>query len=83
MVFLTDGMLARNAAEISLPELLLSIRAVHPREVVQALDAAVLEASAGDLRDDTTVLCPDWHGGPRRRRNSSGGADEQAGGECR
>lgn len=78
VVFLTDGMLERKAAGVPLSEVVLSTRSAHPREVVQALGAAVLDATGGDLRDDATVLCLDWHGGPPRRRASSGGADEQA-----
>jgi hypothetical protein len=35
----------------------------------------VLEATGGDLEDDATALCLDWHGGPERERTSAGGAD--------
>jgi serine phosphatase RsbU (regulator of sigma subunit) len=76
IVFLTDGMLERDAARLELADVLLKTRSAHPREVVQFLGAAVLEATNSDLRDDATVLCLDWHGGPPRRRRSSGGADE-------
>jgi hypothetical protein len=37
--------------------------------------AAVLEAAGGDLKDDATALCLDWHGGPRGERTSAGGAN--------
>jgi serine phosphatase RsbU (regulator of sigma subunit) len=79
IVLFTDGMFERTAASIQIPDVLVKTRAAHPREIVQALGAAVLEATDGDLRDDATVLCLDWHGGPRRRRHSSGGADEHTG----
>ena len=48
---------------------------LHPREVVHALGAAVLQATGGNLRDDATMVCLDWHGGPPRGRNTEQGAD--------
>ena len=36
---------------------------------------AVLDATAGDLRDDATVVCLDWIGGPLRERSTEIGAD--------
>ncbi|MCE3551687.1 serine/threonine-protein phosphatase [Pseudonocardia sp. RS11V-5] len=79
IVFLTDGMLERDAAHLPLIDMLLKTRSAHPREVVQALGAALLDATDGDLRDDATVMCLDWYGGPPRRRRSRGGADESTG----
>jgi hypothetical protein len=32
-------------------------------------------ACGGELRDDATVLCLDWHGGPPRLREATAGAD--------
>jgi len=75
VVFVTDGMLERNAEYLDLPETLAGSRDMHPRELVHALGAAVLRATGGDLRDDATVVCLDWHGGPPRRRLSETGAD--------
>ena len=75
VVFVTDGMLERNAEHLDLPEMLAGSRDMHPRELVHALGAAVLRATGGDLRDDATVVCLDWHGGPPRRRLSDTGAD--------
>ena len=40
----------------------------HPREVVYTIGDAVLRATGGDLRDDATIVCIDWHGGPVRDR---------------
>jgi hypothetical protein len=42
---------------------------------VQDLTRAVVGACGGELRDDATVLCLDWHGGPPRLREATAGAD--------
>ena len=44
---------------------------MHAREAVQHLTQAVLQASGGQLRDDATALCLDWHGGPPRDRDAT------------
>jgi serine phosphatase RsbU (regulator of sigma subunit) len=75
IVFLTDGMLERNAAALDVAAALASSSALHPREVVHELGAAVLRATGGDLRDDATMVCLDWYGGPRRGRTTTLGAD--------
>jgi serine phosphatase RsbU (regulator of sigma subunit) len=75
VVFLTDGMLERNATAVDAPSVLAATRHLHPREAVQELTRAVVEACGGELRDDATVLCLDWHGGPPRERDASAGAD--------
>ena len=75
LVFLTDGMLERNATAVDVPSVLEADRHLHPREAVQNLTRAVVEACGGELRDDATVLCLDWHGGPPRARDASAGAD--------
>jgi serine phosphatase RsbU (regulator of sigma subunit) len=77
LVFLTDGILERNAAEVDLMGILTQTRELHPREAVQTLTRQVVEACGGDLRDDATVLCLDWHGGPPRLRDADSGADRQ------
>jgi serine phosphatase RsbU (regulator of sigma subunit) len=75
LVFVTDGMLERNAARLDVSTALGKSGDLHPREVVHELGAAVLRATAGDLRDDATVLVLDWYGGgPLRRRVSTAGA---------
>lgn len=66
LVFLTDGMTKRDADQVDIPAAIAATRELHPREMVQELCRIVLEASGGDLRDDATVLCLDWHGGSRR-----------------
>jgi serine phosphatase RsbU (regulator of sigma subunit) len=77
LVFVTDGMLERNAAHLDVAATLGQTGDLHPREVVHALGAAVLRAAGGDLRDDATVVVLDWYGGgPSRRRDSTSGASQ-------
>ena len=76
VIFLTDGMLERNAADIDLPAILLQSADLHPREAIQYLTRAVLDASGGNLKDDATAMCLDWHGGPPRDRDAEQGAAE-------
>ncbi len=76
LVFLTDGILERNAANVNAMEIVTETRHLHPREAVQALTQAVVKACGGELRDDATVLCVDWHGGPTGERDASSGADQ-------
>jgi serine phosphatase RsbU (regulator of sigma subunit) len=75
VVFLTDGMQERNAASLDVAAALAASRHLHPRELVHELGAAVLGATGGDLRDDATMVCLDWYGGPPRERTTEHGAD--------
>lgn len=75
IVFLTDGMLERNAASLDVAAALADSADLHPREVVHELGAAVLRATGNDLRDDATMVCLDWYGGPPRDRRTQYGAD--------
>lgn len=75
LVFLTDGLLERNASSLDIEALVAQGAQMHPREAVQHLIKAVLKGTAGQLRDDATVMCLDWHGGPPRLRISDSGAD--------
>jgi serine phosphatase RsbU (regulator of sigma subunit) len=75
LLFLTDGVLERQAAKINVSAMLAEGRADHPREAVQRLIQAAVRASGGHLEDDATALCLDWHGGPPRERRAAGGAD--------
>lgn len=84
IVLVSDGMLERNAERIDLGALLADTALRHPREVVYVVGEAVLRACGGNLRDDATVLCVDWHGGPGRVRDVAGvprqpGAEPPAG----
>jgi serine phosphatase RsbU (regulator of sigma subunit) len=74
IVFVTDGMLERDAEQSDLPTALARSSELHPRQVVHALGDAVLRATGGNLRDDATVVCLDWYGGSPRPRISTGGA---------
>jgi hypothetical protein len=49
---------------MSIAAILTASRNMHAREAVQHLTQAVLEASGGQLRDEATALCLDWHGWP-------------------
>jgi serine phosphatase RsbU (regulator of sigma subunit) len=75
IVFLTDGMQERNAASFDVAAALAASADLHPREVVHELGSAVLKATGGDLRDDATMVCLDWYGGPPRGRITEQGAD--------
>jgi serine phosphatase RsbU (regulator of sigma subunit) len=75
-VFVTDGMLERNAAGLDLPGAIMDTRTLHPREAVRAMADRVLVAAGKALADDATILCLDWHGGHGRDRSSVYGADQ-------
>jgi serine phosphatase RsbU (regulator of sigma subunit) len=77
LFFLTDGMLERNALDIDMGTRIQAGADMHPREAVQQLIQAVLEVTGGNLKDDATVLCLDWHGGPPRRRTTDAGANRR------
>src|SRR5438270_315090 len=74
IVFLTDGMQERNAASLDVAHTLARTADLHPREVVHELGAAVMRATHGDLRDDATMICLDWYGGPLRPRHADDGS---------
>jgi serine phosphatase RsbU (regulator of sigma subunit) len=75
LIFLTDGMLERNVADVDLAALLAEGAEMHPREAVQHLVRMILQAAGGELKDDAAAMCLDWHGGPPRERMTSSGAD--------
>jgi serine phosphatase RsbU (regulator of sigma subunit) len=77
VLFLTDGMLERNADSLDMPQLMLASAHLHPREAIQFLTHAVLDAVDGDLRDDATSLCFDWHGGAQGDRVAHAGAEHR------
>jgi serine phosphatase RsbU (regulator of sigma subunit) len=75
LIFLTDGMMERDAASLNMADILTEGSGMHAREAVQHLTQAALRASRGRLRDDATALCLDWHGGLPRDRDATSGAD--------
>jgi serine phosphatase RsbU (regulator of sigma subunit) len=77
LMFVTDGILERDAARMNIGAILSASTKMHPREAVQHLTQTVLRASGGRLRDDATVLCLDWYGGPPRDRDAVSGADRE------
>lgn len=75
LIMLTDGMLERRAEQMDLPALVKDTRHLHPRETALALSTAVLDAAGGQLEDDATVMCLDWHGSRETKRHVGSGAD--------
>lgn len=75
LMFVTDGILERNASSIHIETLIEESGEMHAREAVQHLIRAVLKATGGHLKDDATVMCLDWQGGQPRLRTSNSGAD--------
>jgi len=75
VLFLTDGMLERSAEGLDIPALMLASAHLHPREAIQYL--ALLDAVGGELADDATSLCFDWHGGAQGDRVAHAGAEHR------
>lgn len=73
LLLVTDGFLERNAVRVDIRSTLEQNAKRHPREFVRELARNVLSATAGNLRDDATVLCIDWHG-PGATRDTVAGA---------
>jgi serine phosphatase RsbU (regulator of sigma subunit) len=77
LLFLTDGMLERNAESLDISALMVASGQLHPREAIQYLTHTVLDAFGGELPDDATSLCFDWHGGAQGDRISHAGAEHR------
>jgi serine phosphatase RsbU (regulator of sigma subunit) len=75
LLFITDGLLERGAAGADLRSLVSSGAQDHPREAVQHIVRAVDAVTGGELQDDATIMCLDWHGGAPRDRRTVGGGD--------
>jgi serine phosphatase RsbU (regulator of sigma subunit) len=75
IMFVTDGVLDRQASPVDVRRVLAAGRGDHPREAVQHLIQAAVRASGGRLLDDATAMCFDWHGGPSGDRTTEAGAD--------
>ena len=76
VVFVTDGMLERNAAALDLIAEISQTRTMHPREATRRLADDVLAVTGPTLADDATLLVLDWHGHHGRDRTTLGGADQ-------
>jgi serine phosphatase RsbU (regulator of sigma subunit) len=76
LMFFTDGVLEHNTATGEIEALVAAAVKMHPREAVQHLLKAVLEAADGALKDDAAAMCLDWHGGPPRERTTDSGAND-------
>jgi serine phosphatase RsbU (regulator of sigma subunit) len=63
ILLITDGMY-ENDEELDLAALFARTAGLHSREVVRFLGDEVLRSAGGELRDDATAVCIDWHGGP-------------------
>lgn len=74
LVFVSDGVLERELAQLNLSAILEDSQRLHPREAVQDLMHKVLERAGGELEDDAVALVLDWIGGPTRDRVSHAGA---------
>jgi serine phosphatase RsbU (regulator of sigma subunit) len=75
VVFVTDGMLERNAAALDLIAEIGQTRGMHPRETTRRLADLVLQVTGPTLADDATLLVLDWHGHHGRGRSTVAGAD--------
>ena len=75
VVFVTDGMLERNAAGVDLMAAIDRTRSLHPRETTRRLADNVLEVTGPTLADDATLMVLDWHGHHGREREADSGAD--------
>ncbi|MGZ6576352.1 MAG: PP2C family protein-serine/threonine phosphatase [Solirubrobacteraceae bacterium] len=76
LMFITDGVLERNASTLNLEALMIDGADMHPREAVQSVVLALLHVTGGRLKDDATAMCVDWHGGPPRERTTDSGAND-------
>ena len=85
LVFVTDGMVERNAATLDLVAEISETRLLHPREATRRLADKVLDASGPTLADDATLLVLDWHGHHARdggSRDTVAGADSAGASEA-
>jgi serine phosphatase RsbU (regulator of sigma subunit) len=75
VVFVTDGMLERNASALDLMAEIRETRSMHARETTRQLADDVLAVTGPTLADDATLMVLDWHGEHGRDRATVAGAD--------
>lgn len=75
LVLITDGMAERNTTALDLPARIEADADLHPREAVRSLMRALNQATEGNLLDDATVVCLDWHGTSSSQHTSTTSAD--------
>lgn len=75
LVLITDGMAERNTTALDLPARIEADADLHPREAVRSLMRALNQATEGNLLDDATVICLDWHGTSSSQHTSTTSAD--------
>ena len=77
---LRDGRVEEIELEIDMPFGMEPGRSFRLQQFpLRAGDRIVFVTDGSHLRDDATVVCLDWHGGPPRQRNSASGADLTSG----
>ena len=76
LLLFTDGMLERSTTAVDVAAMVASGAHMHPREAVQHLTQAIFAETGGQLNDDATAMCLDWHGGADRNRESDSGSNQ-------
>lgn len=78
LLLVTDGYLERNAAVVDIEGILAATLDRHPRQIVQELAQAIVQATGGKLRDDATCVCIDWYGSAGQRDVTGGASRARA-----
>ena len=78
VVFITDGMLERNARNLDIVSAIGETANSHPREATRMLADKVLSSVGGSLTDDATIMMLDWNGTYGHQRSTDSGANVDA-----
>jgi hypothetical protein len=76
LVFLTDGILERNAADVDATQILTGDAAPSSTRSSAGADPGCGESLRWGTPRRRDRLCVDWHGGPTGERDASSGADQ-------